>query len=58
MNDFQIVIDFWLAGGWLLIVPALVVLMMTMIVLVSNAVDRHHARQDGDTIAEQRFTVK
>ncbi len=58
MNDFQIVIDFWLAGGWLLVVPALIVLFMTTYVLIGNAVDRHHARQDEDTIAEQRFTVK
>lgn len=53
----SMLIAFWLAGGWLLILPPLVVLGITAWVLIGNAIDRHHAKQDDDPIMWERHTT-
>jgi hypothetical protein len=53
----DLLIEFFLLGGWILLVPAFVVLGMTAWVLIGNAVDRHRALQDGDIREWERHTT-
>lgn len=56
MGYIETLVDFFLLGGWILIVPALFVLGCTAYVLIMNAVDRHRASKEHDMIDWERHT--